>query len=106
MSFVTQLTLQSGDRTKLDAVVEDIKSDARQKGVELKGPHAKPPAEIRVPQYKTADGGEAFGAWSYSVYSRDLDIVGHQEFAREVAGRVPSGVHLSVEVEQHRPMGD
>ena len=101
MSFVTRLRLQSGDRAKLEAVVDDIKTDARAKGVELKGPHARPPTELRVPQHKTAAGSEAFRGWGYTVYTRDLDIVGHDEFARSVAGRAfPPGVHVSAAVEQ------
>ncbi|MEF8773388.1 MAG: uS10/mL48 family ribosomal protein [Halobacteriales archaeon] len=107
MSFVTRLTLQSGDHAKLEDVVAGIKADGRRKGVELKGPHARPPTELRVPQFKTAAGGQAFEEWSYTVYKRDVEIVGHQTFARQVAGdRFPPGVHVSVEIEQQRAMGD
>jgi len=101
MTFVTRLTLQSGDRAKLDAVVADIKESARRKGAELKGPHPRPPRELRVPQYKSVAGDAAYPAWQYTVYARELEIVGHQEFARTAAGQAsPSGVHVSVEVEQ------
>lgn len=106
MSFVTRLTFQSGDRAALDSLVEDIKDSARRKGVQFKGPHAHPPEDFRVPQYKTVAAEDAFAAWNYTVYTREVDIVGHDEFAREVAGRdLPSGIHLSVEVEQVREMG-
>jgi hypothetical protein len=40
------------------------------------------------------------------VYVRDLEIVGSEEFAREVTGReLPPGIHLSVEVEQQGSAG-
>jgi len=106
MSFVTRLTFQSGDRRALEAAVEDIKAAARRKGVQFKGPHAHPPEAFRVPLYKTLDAGDAFGTWEYSVYTREIDIVGHDAFAREVAQwDLPPGIHVSAEVEQVRGMG-
>ncbi|PSP77117.1 30S ribosomal protein S10 [Halobacteriales archaeon QS_1_68_20] len=106
MTFVTRLTLQSGDRAVLDDVVADIKATARRKGAELKGPHPRPPKELRIPQYKSVDGDAAFDPWSYTVYTRELEIVGHDEFARNVAGQdFPCGIHVSVEVERVRGVG-
>jgi len=103
MPFVTKLRLQSGDRGALDAVVTDIKETATRKGAELKGPHPKPPTELRVPLYKRVDSEDTFDPWAYTVYTRTIEIVGHDEFAREVAGRsFPDSVHLSAEVEQVR----
>jgi len=106
MTFVTRLTFTSGDRATLDDVVDGVKDAARRKGVELNGPHATPPEELRVPLHKTAAGDAAFGEWSYTVYSRRVDVVGHQEFAGSLATRsYPDGVHVAVEVEQQSPMG-
>lgn len=106
MTFVTRLTLQSGDRAKLESVVADIKERARRKGVELNGPHAEQPVELSVPRHKTATGAGRFEPWSYTVYARVLEIVGHQDYARqEAARRFPPGVHVGVEVEQREPMG-
>ncbi len=103
MPFVTKLRLQSGDRDALDAVVTDITETATRKGAELNGPHAKPPTELRVPQYRRADSDDTFEAWSYTVYTRTVEIVGHDAVARDVAGRsFPDSVHLSAEVEQLR----
>jgi small subunit ribosomal protein S10 len=103
---VTRLTFQSGDRVALEAALEDIKAAAERKGAEFKGPHAHPPEEFRVPQYKTAAADDAFEAWSYTVYERELDVVGHDDFAREVAGwDLPPGIHVSAEVEQVSGMG-
>jgi ribosomal protein S10 len=103
MPFVTRLRLQSGDRDTLDAVVTDIKETATRKGAELKGPHPKPPTDLRVPQYKRADGDDTFDPWTYTVYTRTVEIVGHEDFARSVAGRsFPDSVHISAEVEQVR----
>lgn len=102
MPFVTTLTLQSGDRDVLDRVVGDVKRRAERKGVELRGPHAESPVDISVPQSKRldADGG-SFGNWQYTVYERRMEIVGHDEFARDVTDRgVPRGVHLDVDIER------
>lgn len=106
MTFVTRLTLQSGDRERLDGAVADVKEEARRKGAELKGPHPSPPRTLRVPQLKTVAGDGAFEPWSYTVYTREIEIVGHQEFAREAAEQgFPTGVHVSVEVERIRGVG-
>lgn len=107
MPFITTMRLESGDRTRLESIVDDIKADAARKGVELKGPHPEPPSEYRVPQSKTlgSDGGR-FSSWPYTVYARLIEIVGHEEFAREVASRAyPPGVHVAVDVDQRRQMG-
>ena len=107
MPFVTKLRLQSGDRQALDGVVTDIKETAAQKGVELKGPHPKSPVHQRVPLFKRADGDETFDTWDYTVYTRILEIVGHDEFAREVTERsFPDSVHVTAEIEQLRQAGD
>ena len=102
MPFVTTLTLQSGDRAVLERVVGDIKSRAERKGVELRGPHAESPAEKSVPQTKRLSAhGERYGPWHYTVYERWIEIIGHDEFARDVAEReFPPGVHIDVDVER------
>ncbi|MDR9431450.1 MAG: uS10/mL48 family ribosomal protein [Natronomonas sp.] len=102
MPFVTTLMLQSGDRDVLERIVGDIKHRAERKGVELRGPHAESPADISVPQSKRLDaGGRSFRHWAYTVYERRMEIVGHDEFARDVAGQAfPEGIHLDVDVER------
>ena len=103
MPFVTKLRLQSGDGNVLDSVVADIKARAERKGVELKGPHPKPPTELRVPQYKRVDAEGTFPPWSYTVYTRTLEIVGHDGFARSVTEQpYPDRVHVTAEIEQVR----
>ncbi|MFB6143477.1 MAG: 30S ribosomal protein S10 [Halorientalis sp.] len=106
MPFVTTLTVESGDRHLLDDVVARVKEAAARKGVELKGPHPHPPDELRVPQSKTLVGDAEFEPWTYTVYTRTIEIVGHDEFARSVAEReFPEGVHLSAEIEQRNATG-
>ncbi len=102
MPFVTTLTLQSGDRDVLERVVGDIKSRAERKGVELRGPHAESPFDISVPQSRRLDDcGRSFRSWQYTVYERRMEIVGHDDFARDVASReFPDGIHLDVDVER------
>ncbi|MDS0277217.1 uS10/mL48 family ribosomal protein [Halomicroarcula sp. S1AR25-4] len=107
MPFVTTLTLTSGDRHRLDDVVADIKERAERKGVELKGPHPKSPDELRVPQSKTLgpDGGR-FDPWNHTVYTRTIEIVGYETFARSVTEEAfPDGVHVDVGVEQRTQLG-
>lgn len=102
MPFVTTLTLQSGDRDSLERVVGDIKSRAERKGVELRGPHAESPMDKSVPQTRrlAAHGGR-YEPWRYTVYERRMEIVGHDEFARDVAGQsFPRGIHVDVDVER------
>ncbi|WP_435076079.1 30S ribosomal protein S10 [Halococcus sp. AFM35] len=104
MPFVTKLDLTSGDRGALDRVVEDVKETAARKGVEFGGPHAGQPRQQRAPQSKRlSTTGGRFSDWTYTVYSRTIEIVGHDEFARSVAGgEFPAGVHVEVEIEQVR----
>ncbi|WP_435195671.1 uS10/mL48 family ribosomal protein [Natronomonas sp. EA1] len=105
MPFVTKLTFQSGDQQALDRVVNDIKQTAAKKGVELKGPRAEAPTDLRVPQYKRLDGQE-FPSWRYTVYTRRIDIVGHDDFARQVANReLPPSIHVGAEVERVKQPG-
>lgn len=108
MTFVTKILLQSGDRPALDGVVSDIRSIAERKGAELKGPHSEPPDRKRIPQYKTVSGDESrqFKSWEYTVYTRKLEIVGHNEVARRVADlEFSPGIRVEVELEQIEGMG-
>jgi ribosomal protein S10 len=106
MSFVTRLTLESGDRTALDSVVDDIRDAVSQKGAEMKGPHSNPPTELHVPLKKSVAGEEAFGNWQYTVYQRKIELVGHDDLARSIADwDFPASVHVGVEVENVRSQG-
>ena len=103
MPFVTKLRLQSGDRQALDGVVTDIKETAERKGAELKGPHAKSPDHRRVPLLQRIDSENSFETWDYTVYTRTVEIVGHDEFARAVTEwSFPESVHVSAEIESIR----
>lgn len=107
MPFVTRLTVESGDRHLLEDVVTEIKETAARKGVELKGPHPQSPQDLTIPQSKrlSADG-EHFDPWRYTVFTRTIEIVGYQEFARAVTQwDFPERVHLQAEVEQRRGTG-
>lgn len=102
MPFETRLTLQSGDRQTLERVVEGIKERAERKGVEMRGPNPEPQRDVSVPLYRRLDpDGGQFDGWIYPVYVRSIVIVGHDEFARTVAGEsFPSSVHVEVAVER------
>lgn len=106
MPFVTTLRLESGDREVLDKVVAEIKAAAERKGAEFKGPHPKPPTHLSVPQYADLLPGDTLEPWRYTVYTRIVEIVGHDDFARAVASReYPTAVHVAAEVEQVRSTG-
>ncbi|PSQ15894.1 30S ribosomal protein S10 [Halobacteriales archaeon QS_8_69_26] len=112
MTFVTRLRLSSGDRPALDRIVDEIRQSAQRKGARLKGPHTHPPRNIAVPQYKQSpprgDDPEAaeFDHWQYTVYRREMEIVGHESLARSVATRdFPTSVHVEVEVERRPGVG-
>jgi ribosomal protein S10 len=107
MPFVTRLTLKSGDGERLESVVDDIKERAERKGVELKGPHPKPPSRHTVPQYKGLKDDGTFDSWEYTVYTRTVEIVDHNEFARQVTEQdYPDSIHITADIEQFNQTGD
>ena len=85
----------------------DIKEAAQRKGAELKGPHPLPPEDMKVPQQKRLHpNGGRFDPWRYTVYTRRIEIIGHDDFARGVAGQdFPDGVRVEAAVEQRRSAG-
>lgn len=107
MPFVTTLRLRSGDRDVLDEVVASIKQAATRKGVEFRGPHTSTPESYRVPLYRRLTGsGGHYPPWEYTVYERVLELSGHDESVRRLAGReFPRGVRLELSVEQVRSVG-
>lgn len=107
MPFVTRLTLQSGDGELLDSIVSDIKERAERKGVELKGPHPKPPTRHAVPLYKDLSADESFENWEYTVYTRNIEIIDHNEFARAVAEQeYPDRIYITADIEQYNQTGE
>jgi ribosomal protein S10 len=107
MPFVTTVRFHSGNRERLDGVVEDLKQLLERKGVDCAGPHTEPAATYRVPQYRNLapDSGD-FGSWEYTVYHRQMEIHGSDH----IAGRVghmefPAAVHVEIDVERKRSIG-
>ena len=107
MPFVTTIRLRSGDRAALDDLVADMRRTAERKGVELRGPHTSPPASHRVPLYRRLTGSDGrFSPWDYTVYERVVELTGHDESVRRIAGKEPPrGVHVEVSVDQVRSVG-
>jgi len=106
MTFVTKLSFQSGDRAVLDELVEDLKAMLERKGAECKGPHASPPEKLTVPQYRTLAPGDRFSPWTYTVYSRRIEIHGNDHIAREVGHmEFPDSVHVEIEVDRKTQVG-
>ena len=106
MTFVTKLRFQSGDRAVLDDVVADLKEHLARKGAECKGPHASPRERLSVPQYRNLAPGDRYEPWSYTVYTRQMEIHGNDHIARDVGHReFPESVHVEIEVEQKKPLG-
>ncbi|XVH31056.1 30S ribosomal protein S10 [Haloferacaceae archaeon DSL9] len=106
MTFVTKLTFQSGDRATLEHTVSELKAYLERKGAECKGPHSAPPQRLRVPQYRALAPGDEFPRWTYTVYTRRLEIHGADHIARDVGHReFPESLHVEIEVEQKKPLG-
>lgn len=108
MPFITRLTLRSGDRVALDDVVDDLRTAAERKGIELKGPHTAPPETYTVPQWRRLppDDDRRFSPWEYTVYERTLEVTGHDESVRTIAGwDFPPGIHIEVAVDRTRSIG-
>ncbi len=106
MTFVTKLSLSSGDHDVLAETVRDLKTTLERKGVECKGPHATPAETVRVPQYRTLRAGDEFPAWNYTVYRRSMEIHGSDDVARDVVAReFPDSIHVEVEVDRKKPLG-
>ena len=109
MTFVTKLTLQSGDRAVLDALIDDIEATAERKGGNVKGPHSSAPQTFRVPQSKRINGEDSseFSPWKYTVYTRRMEIIGHDEVANRIAleTQFPNSVHVEATVEPVKPLG-
>ncbi|MFB6198597.1 MAG: uS10/mL48 family ribosomal protein, partial [Halobacteriaceae archaeon] len=108
MTVQARLRLQSGDRTALETCVEEIQELARQKGAEFTGPHTDAPEDHRVPIYKRLNGdqGEIFDYWTYTVYSRRIEISGHEELARALLDReFPDSIHVEIELDQSNAPG-
>lgn len=102
MAYITKLTVESGDRAVLEETVAEIKEYVSGKGAQLKGPHPRPPTEYRVPLRKClSSAGGGYRHWDYTVYRRDIEIVGRDEVARAVATRdFPRSIRIEIEVEQ------
>jgi small subunit ribosomal protein S10 len=106
MTTVTKLTLSSGDRRTLDDIVDRLVTVVERKGADLRGPHTGPPTEYSVPQSKTLAGEERFSPWEYTVYTRRLEIVGHDGAARVAAGYdFPPSIHVAVELDRIHTAG-
>ncbi len=100
MAFRTRITFKSGDGNRLDSVVDDIVSRAERKGVQLRGPHVEPVTKVSVPQYKGLPAQGTFEPWSYTVYTRFIEIVDHNEFVRTLTNEgFPDSLHVTVDVE-------
>ena len=90
----------------LDETVDDLKQFITRKGAELTGPHPRPPTDISVdlPKRLSANG-EQFPSWGYTVYTRDMEIRGHDGLARAVATRqYPDSIHVRIELDKIGPV--
>jgi ribosomal protein S10 len=106
MTYVTKLSLQSGDRVALEETVSEIKTFIERKGAECRGPFNDPPKHLAVPRYRTLIPGDRFESWDYSVYARRLEIHGNDHIARQVGHmEFPDSLHVEIEVEHRKPAG-
>ncbi|PSQ39176.1 30S ribosomal protein S10 [Halobacteriales archaeon SW_5_70_135] len=121
MAYVTRPRVTGGDRATLDSAVSDVRTTAERKGVELTGPHSRPPIELAVPQYRRSPPGmdrhesasgagesddDTFETWRYTVYERELEVLGRQSFVRSITSReLPDAVRPEVEVDRQAGAG-
>jgi ribosomal protein S10 len=99
MSFVTRMTFQSGDRKALDDVVGELRETLERKGAQFNGPHSRPTESLSVPMYADVTSDRTFEDWTHTVFTRTIELVGHDALARQLTERsLPESVHLSVEV--------
>lgn len=107
MPFVTTITLKSGDRQALDTTVSEIRDTAERKGIELKGPHSRPPQTYRVPLFESlTDDGNEINVWEYTVFERVIQISGHNETVRQFADwEFPPSIQVEVTVDRVRSIG-
>jgi len=102
MTTVATLTLQSGDRARLDDVVAELKGALRRKGIDFSGPHQSGPTTHHVSQYSRLDGDSdrSLSPWAYTVYTRRMEITGQASLAQTVLKReFPDSVYIEAEVE-------
>ncbi|MFW6153442.1 MAG: 30S ribosomal protein S10 [Halobacteriota archaeon] len=100
MPYRTHLELTSGDRIALDATIDRIRTMVERKGASLAGPHTRPTEEVEVPLFKSHRGEGRFESWHYAIYRRELEVIGHEGVARELAAfDLPASIHVSLTIE-------
>ncbi|MFB6187175.1 MAG: 30S ribosomal protein S10 [Halobacteriaceae archaeon] len=103
MANKANITLKSGDKQTLERVVTNLKDQAQRKGIEVKGPHTDPPVEYQLPLFECLDASAAkyFDQWTYTVYSRRLQISGHNENLRDLLDQqFPESIKVELELDQ------
>lgn len=106
MPYQATLQLRSGDRAALDATVDDLVAIATGKGAEVAGPHPKPTKTVRVPLYTSHAGEKLLRMWEYTVYTRHLEITGHEAVAKRLAQQsIPSQVAISMTIDHIGHLG-
>lgn len=92
MPYRATLLLTSGDRSALDRTVDRLRRVADRKGANVSGPHTRPTRELDIPLYKSPRGDETFDTWRYTVYTRKLEVVGHESVTRAIAAETAHAV--------------
>lgn len=85
MPYRARIELESGDRHALEATVDRLRAVADRKGADVTGPHALPTRTVDVPLYRDHAATTPRGTWRYQIYSRKLEIVGHETVTRAIA---------------------
>lgn len=107
MPFITTVTLKSGDRQTLDAIVKEMRDAAERKGIELKGPHSRSPQSYRVPLFESlSNTNTETGVWDYTVFERVIQLSGHNETVRQFMDwEFPPSIQVEVSVDRVRSIG-
>ncbi|MFP4591481.1 MAG: 30S ribosomal protein S10 [Halobacteriales archaeon] len=100
MPYRARFELESGDRGALEATVARLRELADRKGADVTGPHARPTRRVDVPMYLRHDATAPFRTWRYRVYTRHLEVVGHESVTRAIANvDVDPAVGVSLRIE-------
>jgi ribosomal protein S10 len=60
----------------------------------------------RPPPRPARGGDDTFSPWTYTVYTRRIEIRGHEAFARDIFDwELPDSVHMEIELDQVRAAG-
>lgn len=97
-----KIFLYGGDRKKIDAVCDQIRSISKRTGVAMSGPIPLPTKRIVVPCRRSPDGegSETWDRWEMRIHKRLIYLNADDRRALMQVMRIPypDGVHIEIEL--------